>query len=266
MAGKKKITKGVYIGSIKERYSTLERKFKEVEKMRKNHKERINPNYTGRITSISNLTGRYKYGSRAGQLKVTDAALRKLTLKELRRLDRLMELQQGAEMYSARDKEIREEAWKTAYDSFKNASNYVNKENGIEVEKRRRNLTEEDYRNMVYLFEKMEGDLLHAYGSDVAEQLYEETEGLYDTSTLYDVMLEGIKVGHLAEEGVFGRDKRNKGNEVAQDFLWYWSGYMFDDPDTEDSIEDIVFEFILDETGNADLEKEDIIDMLKKYD
>ena len=225
-----KVRKKDYITSIIGRYGGLKASFKEVEKMRKNHKERINPAYTSGITSIKNLAGTYKRGSRAGMPKVNEKALTKLTLNELKRLDRLMELQGNKQMYSAIDRKIRENAWDLAYTSFKNASKYKGKR-AEEIEKRRRELSEEDYRNMVYLFEKMEGDFLHAYGSEVAEQLYEETNGEIDSQTLYDVMREGIEIGRVA--GAYNKKYATRQNEVAQEFVWFWSGYVFDEPDTD---------------------------------
>lgn len=236
----KKTTKKEYIKSITERYAGLESKFKEVAKLRKNHKQRINPAYTSGITSIGNLAGIYKRGSRAGQLKINQKSLNQLTANELKRLDRLMELQQNRNMYSSLDKQIREEAWDLAFSSFKNASRYSNKEQGVDIERRRRGLTEEDYRNMIYLFEKMEGDYLHAYGSDVAEQLYEETEGEYDASTLFDVMTKGLEIGKSA--GSYNSKYNTSQNRVAQEFLWHWSSYVSENPRAKMS--DIEDEFI----------------------
>lgn len=235
----KRTSKKEYIKSITSRYASLEGKYKEVAKLRKNHKKRINPAYAGKITAISNLVGVYKRGSRAGQLKLTDSALRNLTVQELKRVDRLMELQEQSSMYSALDKQIREEAWDLAYSSFINASKYTNKENAEDIYRRRKDMTEEDYRNMVYLFEKMQGDLLHAYGSDVAEQLYEETEGEYDTDTLYEVMLKGIELAKEAPD--YDSEYSSRQNEIAQEFVWHWSTSVYDDPDS--SLDDIADEF-----------------------
>ena len=254
-------TKKEYISGIIEKYKGMEGKIKEVEKMRKNHKNRINPSYTGGLTAIGNIAGKYKRGSRAGQLKINEKSLSKLKVNELQRLSRLFDLQENKSMYSALDRSIRKEAWENAFLTFKNASKYVNSAEGEAIEQRRRDMTEDDYENMIHLFERMEGDFLHAYGSDVAEQLYEETEGKYDTETLYDVMRIGLKMGKNA--GYFSKEYSGKQNETAQDFLWFWSMYKSEHPRASmKTIEDKYIETL----GFTGSEKKEFIENLDDED
>ena len=261
----KKIRKEDYIAQIISKYSDLQPHFREAEKLRKNHKERINPVYTRGMTFIKNRVGTYKRGARAGALKMNERSLNNLTLDELRKLNNRMNIQQQTQMYSSLDKEIRQNAWDLAYTSFVNASKYNGTKKAKELELRRRNMSEEDYRNMTYLFEKMEGDLLHAYGSEVAEVLYEETEGNFDTDTLMDVLYKGIEMGHLASAGVFGKAYSKQPNAVSNDFVTFWSSYKFEHPRA--SLTKAAVEFYKDMTGDYETKDAEIKNILEKeYD
>lgn len=238
-----KSTKKDYIESIIGRYEKLKGSFKEVEKLSKNHKKRINPIYRSGMTSIKNLAETYKKGSRAGTLKLTPTALKRRKLNELRRLDRLLELQSNKDMYSSLDKEIRQNAWDLAYTSFINASKHTNEKDALELVERRRNISEEDYRQMTYLFEKVRSDLLTSYGSSVAEELYERAGEEYEVDTMFDVMKRGVEVARKLS--AFNEDIANSQHETAEDFIWFWLDYVYENGETDlDVVEEAYIEDI----------------------
>lgn len=272
-----KITKSSYIRNIVNNYEGLKGHFREVEKLRKNHKKRINAAYTSKKTAITNIVGTYKRGSRAGQLKINEKALNKLTLKELQRVNRLTELIEDTPMYSAFDADERKKAWDLAYTSFKNASSKRGSEKKPDKQREdlvrnRRFLKKKDYRELVYLFEKLEGDLLHMYGSEVAEQLYEETEAENrDADTLYEVLVKGAELANVAKSGGFTKDDKKHSQQLGVDFVWFWITEKADEP--KSSLDKITSDFVRDKLGlptdpdDEDYETdEEILDYLSEYE